>query len=107
MSTKRNSTISTKPTVDPALHWIGGAAAQAAQTVEAESASLPASQQNNMQTSKQTDKKAVSVEPEPTQMLSVRVPTSLIRKLRIRAATEGSQIQEIVTSLLRDYLDEA
>lgn len=106
MSTKRNSTISAKPAVDPALHWIGGAAAEAPASVPLEIVDKQANQQDNMQTSKQVGKQTAFVEAEPTSMFSARIPSALIRKLRIRAATEGRPIQEIVAELLRDYLDE-
>lgn len=42
--------------------------------------------------------------PEPTAMLSVRVPTSLHHKLRIHSVTVGRNIQDIVTDLLINYL---
>ena len=100
MSSKQNSTIAAKPAIDPALQWIGGAATEAPDT--------PTNQQVNKLTKKQVDKKTnqqTEATSEPTAMLSARVPASLIKKLRIRAATEDRQIQEIVAELLRDYLE--
>ena len=100
MSNKQNSTIAAKPAIDPALQWIGGAAT--------ETPDETANQQINKSTKKQADKPAKQQDaaaPEPTAMLSARVPASLIKKLRIRAATEDRQIQEIVAELLRDYLE--
>ena len=97
MSNKQSSTIAAKPAIDPALQWIGGAAT--------DTPAATTSQQNDKPAKKQADKLASKQEDEPTAMLSVRVPASLIKKLRIRAATEDRQIQEIATEILRDYLE--
>ena len=100
MNSKQNSTIAAKPAIDPALQWIGGAATETPNT--------PVNQQADKLTKKQADKKTsqpAEETSEPTAMLSARVPASLIKKLRIRAATEDRQIQEIVAELLRDYLE--
>ena len=95
MSQKRSSTISAKPEVKPGIEaWIGGNAAVADKQTD-----KPASQLVNKQTSQHDDNN------ETTAMLSARVPANLIRKLRIRAATEGRPIQEILADLLREYLD--
>ncbi len=95
MNSKPNSTIAAKPAIDPALQWIGGMP---------ETPEKPAGIQDNKKTSKQNNKNTDADESEPTAMLSARVPVSLTRKLRIRAATEGRTIQEIVTELLENYL---
>lgn len=100
MSNKSSSTITTKPAIDPALQWISGGENSAATPVEV--ASKPERKQTDKLTSQQEDKP----EAEATAMLSARVPAALIRKLRIKAATEGRPIQEIVAELLRDYLGE-
>ena len=97
MSNKQNSTIAAKPAIDPALQWIGGSAT--------DTAAEPTSQQKNKTAKQQADKLASKQEDEANAMLSVRVPASLIKKLRIRAATEDRQIQEIVAELLGDYLE--
>lgn len=103
MSTKRNSTISAKPQAPSIEDWIGGTATEntPADKQDNQQANKSASKQVSKQTSQQTN---VAKEPEQTAMFSVRVPSSLIRKLRIRAAMEGRPIQEIVAELLRDYL---
>ena len=101
MNTKQNSTIASKPAIDPALQWINGATDTASDEAT--------SQQADKQTKKQAGKLANQLNQEaaePTAMLSVRVPAALIRQLRIRAATEGQQIQEIVAHVLRDYLEQ-
>lgn len=110
MSSKRNSassTISTKPAIDPALQWIGGAASDAVAPSPAPAAQESTSQLVNMKTSQQASKTTIIQAPEfeATAMLSARVPVALIRQLRIRAATEGRPIQEIIADLLRGYLD--
>ena len=94
MNSKTNSTIAAKPAIDPALQWIG-ATPETPQTT---------SQQDNKNISQQNNKNAEVVESEPTVMLSARVPASLMRKLRIRAATDGRTHQEIITELLENYL---
>ncbi len=103
MSLKQKSTISTKPQVQDVASWI---------TAPTEPAVPPTSQHVNMLTNKQVDNQTNQQEdteigdlPEPTAMLSARVPVKLIRQLRIRAATQGQPIQEIITELLRDYLN--
>lgn len=110
MSNKQNSTISTKPAIDPALQWIGGAVAEAPAEPTSKQADKLASQQVDNMTKQQANMKTrqhdKTMEEEVTAMLSARVPVRLIRKLRIRAATEGRPIQEIVADLLRDYLGE-
>ena len=98
MNSKQNSTIAAKPAIDPALQWIGA-------TPEAQN--KPASKQVNKSASKQLNNQTDADEVEPTAMLSARVPVSLIRELRIRAATEGRPIQEIVAELLRGYLHQS
>lgn len=101
MSNKQNSTISAKPEIDPALQWIGNTVSETPATAATQQANKPASKHVNMQTSQQAN----AAEHEPTAMLSARVPVALIRKLRIRAATEGRPIQEIIADLLRGYLE--
>ncbi len=100
MSNKTPSTITTKPAIDPALQWIGGSENPAAHPIQI--VNKPSSKQADKLAKKQADKE----EAEPTAMLSARVPASLIRKLRIRAATQERPIQEIVAELLSGYLDE-
>ena len=100
MSNKQNSTIAAKPAIDPALQWIGGAATEEPNTTVNQQADKLTKKQVDKKTSLQTEEKS-----EITAMLSARVPASLIKKLRIRAATEDRQIQEIVAELLRDYLE--
>ena len=105
---KQTSTIGAKPPIDPALQWIG-AAPEAQTAAPHEQDNKPARQQADkqtiMQTSQTTSQQKNMVE-EPTAMLSARVPVALIKKLRIRAATEERHIQEILADLLRDYLGE-
>jgi hypothetical protein len=99
MSSKQNSTISSKPAIDPALQWIGAAAPET--TTE----SQPASQLTSKQADKSASRQVSKGDVEATVMLSARIPAALLRKLRIRAATEGRQMQEIVTEILGDYLE--
>lgn len=101
MINKRNSTISTKPKLDPVEQWINSEVEtpkEAPATPEIQSASRHV----DMSTKQQEDMPA----GEATAMLSARVPVALIRQLRIRAATEGRSIQVILGDLLRSYLNE-
>lgn len=92
---RKSSTISQKPSVDPKLEqWIGGAnentsAAPAAAVIQP--AGQPASQLASV---------------EATKMLSVRIPAELHQKLRVHAVSQSLQIQDIVVSLLQGYLME-
>lgn len=90
---KKTSTITKKPTVDPGLeNWISGANQNEPSPItHREQAGQPASQ---------------PAEPngEATAMLSVRIPGSLHKALRVHAVSQSLQIQDIVSQLIRDYL---
>ena len=113
MSNKPTSTIGAKPAIDPALQWIGAAPETKTPAPEEiaieEQDDKPTKQLVDKQTimqASQTASQQKSIAEEPTAMLSARVPVALIKKLRIRAATEERHIQEILADLLRDYLGE-
>jgi hypothetical protein len=120
MSSKQNSTIGAKPAVQPNIEaWIGGAATESmaesapgsvsgsvgkvagatrkASQPAKQPADKPASQLNSQPESQ-------SAEGEAMAMLSARIPAPLMKQLRIRAATEDRQIQDIIAELLRGYL---
>ena len=100
MSSKRNSTIGAKPNVQPNIEaWIGAGATESSTTSNSEVVSQPDSQQARQPAGQ-------AAQYEPMAMLSARIPATLMRKLRIRAATEERQIQDIIADLLRDYLGE-
>ena len=96
MSNKNTSTITNKPTVSDINAWIG------ATTDGAETAPQIAGHHVDMPTSKHADKKTNT---ENTLMLSARIPASLVRELRICAATEDRPIQEIVAQIVKEYLE--
>jgi uncharacterized protein (DUF4415 family) len=109
MSSKKNSTIGAKPAVQPNIEaWIGGQNADDADVSSANAA--PEASQPEDKTAGQPEGKAArqpdnkTVEQQATTMLSARIPAALMRKLRIHAATEERQIQEVITEVLRDYL---
>lgn len=80
--------------VDPKIEqWIGGANENAASAPPV--AVQPASQQASQPAS-----------IEATKMLSVRIPADLHQKLRVHSVSQSIQIQDIVVSLLQDYLSE-
>ena len=43
---------------------------------------------------------------EPTTMFTLRMNSDLHRRLKVRAATEGRPMKEILEQLIRTYLDE-
>lgn len=88
---KKPSTITKKPAVDPLQNWIG----EANQNEPA-----PAAVKEPSVASKQASQPA-----EATAMLSVRIPASLHKALRVHAVSESLQIQDIVSDLLREYLE--
>lgn len=91
---KKPSTITKKPTVDASLEsWISGANQnEPPPVIEREQAGQPASQP--------------AESGEATAMLSVRIPGSLHKALRVHAVSQSLQIQDIVSQLIRDYLAE-
>lgn len=91
--TKKASTITKKPAVDPNLeNWITGANQnEPLPPAQHEPAGQPASQ-------------PASTNLEATAMLSVRIPASLHKALRVHAVSRSLQIQEIITHLVKDYL---
>lgn len=119
MSTTQKSTVSPKPTIasnpEEVEKWLAkDEAEKEAPENLSQQTDENTSQQTDNNLSQQADKKtkilankhAIQQEDiEPTAMLSARVPASLIRKLRIQAATDGERIQDILTKLLRDYLE--
>lgn len=87
---KKASTITKKPAVDPLQNWIGEANQNEPASVTRPEP-VPASRQ-------------ASQPAEATAMLSVRIPASLHKALRVHAVSQSLQIQDIVSDLLRDYL---
>lgn len=90
---KKTSTITRKPAVDPNLEsWISGANQnEPINVVDREPAGQQASQ-------------PAELAAEATAMLSVRIPASLHKALRVHAVSRSLQIQDIVSQLLKDYL---
>lgn len=92
---KKTSTISQKPLVDPMIEqWIGGANENERST-PALAATQPASQPAGQPASL-----------EATKMLSVRIPAELHQRLRVHAVSQSHQIQDIVVKLLQSYLSD-
>jgi hypothetical protein len=89
---KPATTIQPKPAVDEAaLQAFIGADNQNKTSAPALAVVQPASQ-------------PASQLAEATAMLSVRIPASLHKELRVHSVTAGRQIQDIVTDLLTSYL---
>lgn len=121
MSSKQNSTVTSKPMIptiaeqEQSKKWVEESPSTPNEVSQRAGnlVDLLASKQNDLSTSQHPSKSTLRPDNEitgshenieQTAMLSARVPAHLIRKLRIRAATDGQPIQEIVAKLLRDYL---
>jgi hypothetical protein len=97
---KNATTIQPKPAVDEAaLQAFIGADNQNKAAAPALAVVKPASLQASQQAGQPASQLA-----EATAMLSVRIPASLHRDLRVHSVTVGMPIQDIVTELLSTYL---
>ena len=50
--------------------------------------------------------KDAKAEPEPVQMLTIKMPRDLHRRTKLQALKEDRTMKDIIVELLRDYLDE-
>lgn len=108
MNRKAESTIKPKPEMPGIENWISGGANQNQQPAspvvpvhEPVSASQPASLLAGQHASLPAGKVA---DAEASAMLSVRIPRSLQKRLRIHCATHDIQIQDVVARLIAEYL---
>lgn len=91
--TKSQTTIKPKPDVSQALENFIGAENQNQPGVASPVAIQQASQ-------------LASLQAVPMTMLSIRIPASLHKDMRVHSVTVGRNIQDIVTELLTNYLAE-
>lgn len=90
---KLQTTISPKPDVSQALESFIGAENENHPGAPPLAAVQPASQ-------------PASLQAVPMTMLSIRIPASLHKDMRVHSVTVGRNLQDIVTELLTNYLAE-